>query len=911
MRTYGTLHVDGQDALRFEVEAHVAIRLDRVFREARIRKDGSVALAGTPSNLVDVDWFLQRYPMIVKRRGRTAGRQWIAERAAAQRDLMDEVLTILEGGGHPAEVDMALPPRDYQLRAAHALKQTGRLLCADELGLGKAQPLDAKVLTPTGWTLMGDLAVGDLVVDPDGGFGAVTEVYDRGDRQAYALTTKDGATTECCEEHLWTVQTHNDRNREATRTITTKDMVDAGLRCRTHHRQFRFLLPLTQPTAGDISPEIDPYLIGFLIGDGCLKARGVSVSVADPEILDRITSALPAEVTPKHIKGVDYRLTSAPGRPNSLLDTMRDMGLSGKRSYEKRLPPHWIEWSAESRLELLRGLMDSDGTCHANGSATTFTSTSLGLAGDVRELVGSLGGFASMGNRVTQYTHKGEKKSGRRSYRLNIRVPKCPFWVSRKQSRWRPPFLARTVISITPTSIKPMRCIAVSTARNLYVTDGFIVTHNTVTALTALAAVKAFPAVAVVPPHLCAQWARECKRFLPDLRVHVATKKYPYDVECDLLILSYFKTYHWGLALKGKIRTIIFDECQELRRDDSSKYEGCKLLALRASYRLGLSATPIYNYGGEFFNVFNIIAPDALGTWGEFIKAWCLDYSERRKARLANPQAFGAYLREMGLMVRRTRAQVARDLPGLTRAVEYVEYDDRVMRKESAGALDLARRVMERQGSNFDLMRASAELSMKARQATGIAKAPAVAAFIRMLVEESGEPVVVFAWHRAVYDYFARVLDDLGLAWHTGHESTTKKQQEIQRFLDGTAKVLVMSLRSGQGVDGLQQVCQRVVIAELDWSPGVIEQCIGRVYRDGQAEPVIAYYLLTNGGSDPVIADVLGVKAGQAKGVREPFGEDDVPAEADPEHVKKLAAAYLKKAGVPIPRDPRKVPVPL
>jgi SNF2 family DNA or RNA helicase len=570
MRTYGTLTIDPEDDnLHFEVEAHVAIRLDRVFRESRIARDG-IFLAGTASNLVDVDWFLQRYPMTVKRKGTRDARAWITKCADVQKALMDEVLSILEGGGHPEDVEMALPPRDYQLRAAHALRKTGRLLCADELGLGK-----------------------------------------------------------------------------------------------------------------------------------------------------------------------------------------------------------------------------------------------------------------------------------------------------------------------------------------------------TITALTALASTKAFPAVAVVPPHLCQQWERECKRFLPDLRVHVAKTKTVYPVDCDLLILSYYKTYNWGFHLKGKVKTIIFDEAQELRRGESDKYRGCMMLATDAPYRLGLSATPIYNYGGEFYNVFDVIAPDSLGTWSEFVKAWCLDYFERRKARLADPKAFGAYLREMGLMTRRTRAQVARELPGLVRAVEYVEYDEYTMKEESAGALELAVKVMERSGSNFDIMRASAELSMRARQATGIAKAPAVAAFIRMLIEESGEPVVVFAWHRAVYDYFKKALHDLGLAWHTGTESPTKKQNEIKRFMGGKAKVLLMSLRSGQGVDGLQQVCQRVVIAELDWSPGVIEQCIGRIYRDGQAEPVIAYYLLTNGGSDPVIADVLGVKDSQAKGVREPFGAEDVPAEADPEHVKKLAAAYLKKAGVPIPKPPKKVPVPL
>jgi SNF2 family DNA or RNA helicase len=103
-----------------------------------------------------------------------------------------------------------------------------------------------------------------------------------------------------------------------------------------------------------------------------------------------------------------------------------------------------------------------------------------------------------------------------------------------------------------------------------------------------------------------------------------------------------------------------------------------------------------------------------------------------------------------------------------------------------------------------------------------------------------------------------------------------------------------MSLRAGAGLDGLQSACRTVVFGELDWSPGVHEQCIGRVARDGQKDPVAAYFLIAEMGSDPVIADVLGVKTAQIEGIRDPDAAL-VEQQIDPDKVKRLAEAFLEQ----------------
>src|SRR5690606_4870756 len=103
-----------------------------------------------------------------------------------------------------------------------------------------------------------------------------------------------------------------------------------------------------------------------------------------------------------------------------------------------------------------------------------------------------------------------------------------------------------------------------------------------------------------------------------------------------------------------------------------------------------------------------------------------------------------------------------------------------------------------------------------------------------------------------------------------GSESFRQKEEAKKRFVEGDCPLFIMSLRSGAGLDGLQGVCNTVVFGELDWSPGVHEQCIGRVHRDGQNQSTNVYYLLATEGSDPIVADVLGVKRAQVEGIRNP-----------------------------------------
>ena len=439
-------------------------------------------------------------------------------------------------------------------------------------------------------------------------------------------------------------------------------------------------------------------------------------------------------------------------------------------------------------------------------------------------------------------------------------------------------------------------------ARSLLLADD-VGLGKTVSAIGILQDPRTLPAVVVTLAHLPHQWEKEIHRFAPSLLTHVIDKATPYvlprllDHMPDVLLINYHKLAGWAEVLAAYAKSVIFDEVQELRRGGTHKSNAARHIAAAADFRLGLSATPIYNYGGEIYHILRVVCPDALSDQAEFFREWCEGW-DRDKARLKDPVAFGSWLREQHLMLRRTRAEVGRELPPLQRIVQEVESDEHAFAGIDDSAAELARIILGRAGGldRGEQMRAAGEFDSLMRQATGVAKAPHVAAWVKLLVE-NGERVVLFGWHRAVYEIWLQKLADYKPALFTGSETAKQKEEARRRFIDNETPILIMSLRAGAGLDGLQRACRTVVIGELDWSPGVIEQCIGRVFRDGQPEPVTAYFMLAGDGADPIMAETLGLKREQIEGLRDSKPADLERLERNADGLKDLARAYLKKRG--------------
>lgn len=399
---------------------------------------------------------------------------------------------------------------------------------------------------------------------------------------------------------------------------------------------------------------------------------------------------------------------------------------------------------------------------------------------------------------------------------------------------------------------------------------------------------EARPAAVVVETHLQNQWEEKLTDFT-DLRVHKITGTRPYNLpEADVYIFKYSQLLGWIDFFKlNFFKSATFDEIQQLRTgSESGKGSAALVLSESVDYCLGLSATPIYNYGSEIWNILKCIDKNVLGSNHEFTREWT-DGS----GRVSDPDALGTYLREQHVFLRRTKRDVGQQMPQVNRIIEIVESDQKALDDIADLARALAIKVTT--GTFMERGQAAMELDMLARKATGVGKARAVAAFVRILLE-SNVPVLLLGWHREVYGIWLKELADFNPMMYTGTESPKQKEQSKKGFLSGDSNLLIMSLRSGAGVDGLQFRCSTVVFGELDWSPKVHEQVIGRLDREGQEDQVTAIYLNSDDGSDPPMVDILGLKASQSSGIVDPGRVFEITVHDD-SRIKALARQFLDK----------------
>jgi superfamily II DNA or RNA helicase len=464
----------------------------------------------------------------------------------------------------------------------------------------------------------------------------------------------------------------------------------------------------------------------------------------------------------------------------------------------------------------------------------------------------------------------------------------------------------------TPRDYQLAPAKIVHTTGRLLLTDD-IGLGKTQSGLMVLAAPDAFPVLVVtLNGPLLKQWLRELDTVWPWLSGHILTKASPYDLkkargnggrDPDVIICNYTKLAGWADHLRGRVQTVIFDEMQELRRSDSMKYAAAENVASGAAYKIGLTNTPVWNYGGEMYNLISVLDPDALGSRDEFLREWCTSgYMDFTKAQVTDPKALGAHLQDLGIMLGRTRKEVGRELPDAIPIEIPVDADPKAIDAVAGSARELAHLLLDASSTRDQRWQAAGDLDWQLRQATGIAKAPYVAEFVRLLLDGE-KKVVLYGWHHAVYGIWAQALEDLGVAMIHGKTSATQKEQAKEAFLtDPNCRVLIMSVRSGVGIDGLQEVAHVCVFGELDWSPQVHRQAIGRLRRDGQEEPVVAYFLHAEIGSDPTIMEVLDVKTMQADPMVRPDEDFEPQPKIDPTgRIRALAADVLRRAGESVP----------
>lgn len=360
-------------------------------------------------------------------------------------------------------------------------------------GSGKAQPLDSKILTPTGWVNMGDIKVGDVVISKSGRSTKVLGVYPQGKKEVFRITFHDGASAESCGEHLWACKNVLERDKRLLnqnwRIRTLHEIIDMGKKYKGKRDRKIFNIPIIDNPINFAAQTVplDPYLLGVLLGDGCITDHAVLISSADMEIVDRVRGALPDSYSLNKLKyGYDYRISKIKRNSfikNEIHETCKLLGIV-KLSQYKFIPDIYKFNSTEVRLEVLRGLMDTDGTVSIDGR-TSFSTSSSKLRDDVIFLIRSLGGIATYTQKKRGYRDKnGNYKRCLDSYELYIKLPNdiIPFHLTRKKERIVPLtkyFPSRYIEKIESVGDKDCQCIYIEDEEHLYITNDFVVTHNT------------------------------------------------------------------------------------------------------------------------------------------------------------------------------------------------------------------------------------------------------------------------------------------------------------------------------------------------------------------------------------------------------------------------------------------------
>ena len=356
--------------------------------------------------------------------------------------------------------------------------QPGRLvIVAGRPGMGKAQPLTSRIKLADGsWSTMGDLKFGDRIASVDGRESMVAGIFDQGEKDIFRVTFSDGRSTEACADHLWEVRSCK---FSGPRVLATSEIAALISRERFQNRLY---VPLASGHFGHRNElPLSPWLLGVLIGNGCLLHGRVSVSTADAATLWRVQQVVGATGRIAAGNGYDYGIRGINGE-NAIMLALRSLGLMGKRSEEKFIPELYLTASREARLELMRGLMDTDGWVEAFG-VVRFSTSSQQLARDVTDLARSLGGLCTIGEKTPHYEHKGERREGLPHFVCTIRhdTPGELVTLLRKKRRCVRKRIPRlTIRTVEFVGRQQARCISVSHPSRLYVTDNYILTHNTI-----------------------------------------------------------------------------------------------------------------------------------------------------------------------------------------------------------------------------------------------------------------------------------------------------------------------------------------------------------------------------------------------------------------------------------------------
>lgn len=896
--SYGTLEIVteyGQDYFQIKAPYEIELMIQRMIPD---HSKAPLQVRVQPENTQIIRMVTKEFPLEIK-----TDKWEKVQEEILKRDKLAEVVSKLDYI-EPDEVHFNGKLFPFQKQCLDFLiKTNGITLVTDEMGLGKAQPLDAKILTPDGWKTMGEIKIGDVVINETGDNNKVKNIFPQGIKEIYKVKFSDGSFTECCDEHLWSISSRGKKhgNRKIWKVLP---LFEIRKEIKDEFNNSKYFIPMVEPIKFKKQKlTIDPYTLGVLIGDGTLSAESsVTLSSGDKEIINNLREVISKNgLILKQIDPLtyDYRIIKIDGKRfevNWLVNELKNLNLHPTHSYSKFIPENYKISSINDRISLLQGLLDTDGYISKDGMTLQYTTISPQLVNDVKFIIQSLGGTARTSEKTPQYTYKGKKTLGKKAYTLTISLPPeiMPFRLSRKRERFVPktkykPY--RAIKSIDYVGMKEAKCIQVTGTKKMYVTDDFIVTHNTIETLAFISKnPTSLPVVIIAPLVTLINWKREIEKFItltdqrPDNQQTLAEKRMPVisiirdgNVKgkkplkpADFYIINYELVSRRYKDLCGvNPKVVIMDEVHSLRNDHTEKYKSCNAICRHSSvnYKIGLSGTPIYNRGIEMYNICEILKPGLLGERTEFIRRYCRIWdstqsSEEGKVALSN-------VLKKSIMIRRKKIDVLKDLPEKIRLKQEIPIDTSLYEEKLEDLyekIEEARSQLSSQENNeqgmkeglFELNKRIREMRVAERQIAGLAKAPHVVDYLANLLQDyEEEKFVVFCHHRSVHQAIYDGLWKYNPVQVIGGQSDKERQISIDRFQNKEdCRVIICGLRAGNMGINLTSSAY-VIFAELDWSPSVHRQAEDRLHRIGQKHQVFAHYLEGSGTFDEILSQSL------------------------------------------------------
>lgn len=791
--------------------------------------------------------------------------------------------------------NMVIQPYEYQKQAVVFFeKADGKCILGDQPGVGKSQNLDALIATPEGWSKMKDIKLGQQIFNHNGNIYPVTGIFPQGQQNTYKITFNDGFSAECNMEHLWMVRDVNRRKRGTGWIVKTlKELVDSGLKYNCSENRIKsgrkpvlkWEIPITQPLKYPTKNFIiDPYIMGGLLGDGHISGKNVCISIPNfqIEIKDHIEFLLPTNLKMRINEYPDcpqYYITQDWGnqtKRNPFKVEIEKLNISVK-SGQKFIPREYMYSDINQRLAILQGLMDTDGSALKN--RIHFHSSSKQLSEDVAELVQSLGGQAI----ICIYDRSKENKST--EYRVNVRLNMCPFRLKAKVKEWKIAkrnYASRYIESVDFIKEEEHQCISVDSPDHTYITNHYIVTHNTLSAIS-YAVKNKLKTLVVCPASLKLNWRNEIQKFSNEKAFiyKYKPKKNSKEVlnikdDCLFHIINYealetfvklsvshrcsYNNCGWkevnikkkyeecpscshkktvksrvlgtvfaskdGVSLEpDSYDLIVCDEAHYLKNAKANRTKVVKKGFAGVSKKLLLTGTAIKSVPFEFFSLLNFIDPAEWKNAHQFGVKYCAGFQDDFGWDYSGSSNLDElYSRISSYFLRRLKSDVLSFLPPKTFTHIPIELTPEEYKEYS----QIEKKVVdESEESTNDADHLSR--IQKLKMFTSHVKALRGIELVQDIIA-GGEKVVVFTEYLSTADKIKNHFGDNAVLF-TGQKSAIEKQEAVDKFMkDDSVKVFVGTIGAA-GVGITLTVSSIAVFIDQPWTPSDREQAEDRIHR--------------------------------------------------------------------------------